>query len=284
MKMRFSGHLGLSAPDRPLLAHLGRSVDPLDQIDALADHGFVGVQDLFLKLRPEAEQAVMAARLRERGLVLSSFGGDPLHWNTPLWTSPGDAAGRAAVDESVAQSCALARRFGGAGAVCVAGLDPDRGREAQLAALVENLARSADAAERAGLVLLVEAVSPYRIPGLLLDTLEDAVSVVRAVDRPTVRLMFDVGHTEMMAHDVPSALADCADVTGLIQIADVLDPRDRVDPGLGRLDWSAILRTIVDSGYTGPVELEFEPVDPTPAGEAAMLDRLGQIVEAAFGA
>ena len=108
------GHLGLSSPDRPMLAHLARSTSPLDQLDALADHGFRGVQDLFLKLRPPAEQAAMAQRMSARGLALSSFGGDPMHWNKPLWSTQ-DEAGRDALRASEYDSIELVARIGGCG-------------------------------------------------------------------------------------------------------------------------------------------------------------------------
>ncbi len=271
--MRLSGHLGLSAPDRPLLAHLGRSVDPLDQIDALADHGFVGVQDLFLKLRPLEEQTAMARKMDQRGMALSSFGGDPFDWNKPLW-SAADDAGRQAVAASVALSCDLARLFGGAGVVCVAGLDPARARDEQLAAMTENLKRHAEEAARAGLVLLVEPIAESRIPNLLLNEMEMGLAMVQAVAMPSVQLLFDVGHAAMMGEDVPSALATCGDAIELIQIA---DSPGRVDPGLGELDWAGILSGIRKLGYTGPIELEFEPVDQTVEGEAAMLARIAAI-------
>jgi hydroxypyruvate isomerase len=272
--LRLAGHLGLSAPDKPLLAHLGRSVDPIDQVDALADHGFVGLQDLFLKLRPATEQAALASHMARRGLALTNLGADPLHWNKPFW-SAGDESGRDAVRASVVLSGSLSERFGGTGAVCVAGLDPDRSAQEQIAAMTENLKRNAEIAERCGLLLLVEPIAEKRIPGLLLNRLEDGIEMVRAVAMPSVRLIFDTGHVAMMGHDVPSALAACAQDIGLIQFADVpAGTSDRVDPGLGQLDWTAILRQIADQGYDGLVELEFEPVDATAEGEAKMLERL----------
>lgn len=273
--LRLAGHLGLSAPDRPLLAHLGRSVDPLDQIDALADNDFHGVQDLFLKLRPVDEQAAMAQRMAQRGMTLSSFGGDPMHWNAPLWSAQ-DNAGRDQIDASVAASCTIAERFGPTGAVCVAGIDPERTQEAQLAVMIENLKRQGEAASRAGLTLLVEPIAPARIAGLLIDRLEHGVAIVEAVAMPSVRLLFDIGHVAMMGHDVVWALADCRNFIGLIQAADV---PGRVDVGLGQLDWAAICDQIVQQGYTGLFELEYEPVDPTAEGEAQMLARLRQMLQ-----
>jgi hydroxypyruvate isomerase len=141
----------------------------------------------------------------------------------------------------------------------------------QLAAMTENLKRHAEDAARAGLVLLVEPIAESRIPGLLVNRLEDGLAMVRAVAMPSVRLLFDTGHVAMMGEDVPAALAACGDAIGLLQLADI---PGRVDPGLGDLDWAAIARAIGETGYQGLVELEFEPVDRTAAGEAAMLSRL----------
>ena len=191
-----------------------------------------------------------------------------MHWNKPLWSTQDDA-GRDALRASVAASAEMAARFGGGGAVCVAGFDDQRPRPAQLTAMTENLKRHAEEAARSGLTLLVEPIAPSRIAGLLLDRLEDAVDMVRAVAMPSVRLLFDTGHVAMMGHDVPSSFASCAQETGLIQFADV---PGRVDPGLGELDWPAILRAI--GGYDGMIELEFEPADRTAIGETQMLGRL----------
>ena len=263
------GHLGLSSPDQPMLAHLARSISPLDQIDALADHGFRGVQDLFLMLRSEAEQVAMADRMASRGLVLSSFS-DLKYWNQPVWSAE-DEAGLEHLRSSVDLSAEIAARFNGGSVVCVAGLDDQRPRDVQLRAMTENLKRYAEQAARSGLTLLVEPIAASRIPGLLLDQLEDAAEMVSAVAMPSVRLLFDTGHVAMMGHDVPSSFAACAQQTGLVQFADI---PNRVDPGLGELDWPAILKAIEDHGYRGMIELEFEPANPTATGETQMLDRL----------
>ena len=273
--IRLGGHLGLRAPDRPLLAHLGRSVAALDQIDALADHGFAAVQDLFLKGRSGAECDAMAARMAQRGLVLSSFNGDPATWNTPLWSCD-EASGRERLHDSVLQSAWLAHQFGGAGAVCVAGLDPNRQAADQRAAMIENLSRMADVAAPGGLTLMVEPIASQRVPGMLLDQLEPAVEIIRAVDHPSVRLLFDIGHVAMMGHDPAQALLACGDAIGLVQAADVSGD-DRVDIGLGTLDWRAIGSALRAIGYTGVVELEHEPVEQTAQGEAALLSRLAAL-------
>lgn len=231
-----------------------------------------GVQDLFLKTRSDAERKAMAKSMARRGLVLSSFNGEPAAWNTPLWSCD-DKEGRDLLDQSIAQSAELACQFGGTGAVCVAGLDSTRSAAAQYAAMVENLSRVADEAARGGLTLMVEPIASQRVPGMLLDQLEPAVEIVRAVDRPSIRLLFDIGHVAMMGHDVAQALVASSDVVGLVQAADV-SGTDRVDIGLGTLDWQSIGGAIRAIGYTGVVELEHEPAEQTAGGEAALLSRL----------
>lgn len=274
--VHFAGHLGLRGPDRPLLAHSARSTDPLDQIDALAENGFTGVQDLFLKLRPPAEQAAIGRRLKERTMRLTSFGGDPLHWNKPLWNRD-DAESRALLQASVDGSIAAEHLAGGGGAVCVTGVDPKQSRAAQVAAMIENLKHFADIAARGNLTLLVEPVAAQWIPGLLVDSLEDGAAIVRAVDNPSVRLLFDIGHVWMMGHDILPALDAHWDSIGAIQAADM---PGRVDLGAGELDWVAILAGIAARGHAMPIEIEHEPQDASVEGETRLIERLRRIEKA----
>lgn len=269
----FAGHLGLRGPDGPLLAHSARSLDPLDQIDALADFGFAGVQDIFLKLRSPEQRDSMAARMAARGLRMGTFNGDPQHWNTPLWSSP-DADARPTLRCNLDESIAAAARMGGGMAVCVCGLDPDRAHADQLDGMARNLAWAGEIAGRAGLTLLVEAVAAAWIPGLLVSRLSEAAAMVRAVNLPSVRLLFDTGHVGMAGDDVLAGLTDNWDIIGAIQVSDV---PGRIDVGAGTLDWGAIFGLIAARGYAGLVEVEHEPMDRSAEGEARLVERLRAI-------
>lgn len=272
----FAGHLGLRGPDGPLLAHSAASLDPLDQIDALADHGFAGVQDIFLKLRTTQQRDAMAARMAARGLRMGTFNGDPQHWNTPLWSST-DPDARPTLRRNLDESIAVAAQMGGGMAVCVCGLDADRSHGAQLDGMVGNLVWAGEIAARAGLTLLVEAVADAWIPGLLISRLSDAAGVVRAVNLPSVRLLFDTGHVGMAGDDVLAGLADHWDIIGAIQVSDV---PGRIDVGAGTLDWPAIFGLIAARGHAGLVEVEHEPMDRSAEGEARLVERLRAITTA----
>lgn len=273
--IRFAGHLGLRNPEAPLFAHSARSIAPLDQIDRLAELGFAGMFDIALKLRTPAEQSAIGSRLAQRGLDMGSFGSDPLHWNEPLW-SRADEDARAALGKSVAASVETADRVGGGAVVCVTGLDPARTKETQIAGMVENLKRVADTAVRGGLTLLVEPVAEGWIPGLLVDRLADAAAIVRAVDHPSVRLIFDIAHVRMSGEgdDMTATLARHWDIVGGVQAADM---PGRIDLGAGELDWTAILGWIADRSYAGLVEIEHEPIESSAEGEARLVEGLRRI-------
>jgi hydroxypyruvate isomerase len=275
-KMRYATHLGLLAPDAPMFRHSARSADVDDQVAFLAEIGFAGVQDNFLKLRPVAEQERIGRALERHGLAMGSFNNNPLSWDRPLWSSS-DAAARAQLDADLAESIEVAKRTGAQSAVIVTGRDASRSQSAQLTAVADNLRRLTDSAERAGLGLYVESVASSRFPQLLINALADAVAVVDAVGSRGVRVQFDVAHVEMEDGDAFARLRDCWDRVGLVQAADV---PDRVDLGAGKLDWPAILRWIRAHGYVGLVEIEHEPLEPGVAGERRLLDRLRSIDDA----
>lgn len=276
-KLRYAGHLGLRSLEAPLFRRSAASADPIDQIDFLADQGFAGVQDLYLKLRTPAEQARIGRHLAARGLTPGTFSAAPLYWDKPLWSTtdpPAIETLRRELDDAIE----AADRLGGGAAVCVTALDPARPRAVQIDAMVENLRRLAEPAARAGLMLLVEPVAAGFMPGFLVDRLADAAAIVRRVASPDVRLLFDIAHVQTSEGAVLPGLAESWDLIGWIQAADTPGRRDL---GAGALDWPAILREIRGRGYNGLIEIEHEALDDTAAGERRLLDRL-RAVDAAI--
>lgn len=285
-KLPWTAHLGLRGPDAPLFRHSARSVDPIDQIDFISDLGFAGVQDNYAALRPAEEQARVAAHAARRGLRMASFVHDPMGWNLPRW-SASDAEGRAALARELDWSFETARRIDGRTIICVAGVDPARPRDAQLAAMADNLSRAGDKAGDAGLLLCVEMVSPRWIPDMLVATYDEAVAMVRAADHPAVRLMFDIGHIAMNGGDPLAALAQAPGLPGAVQVADMpageggkASEPGRIDVGGGTTDWVPLLRAIRASGYQGLFEIEHEAEGEGRAGEERLIRRLQAVDDA----
>lgn len=279
-KMRYTGHLGLRAPDAPMFPHSARSADPVDQIDFLADIGFAGMQDNFLKLRPLDEQERIGRAIARRGLQMGTFNNNPLSWNRPLWSST-DQTSQAELLHDLEASIEAAARTGGRYLTCVTATDPDRAHEAQIAGMIDNLKRLAEPADKAGMILCVEAVADAWIPGLLVSTLADAVAIVQAVASPAVRLQFDVAHVEMSEGNALARLQHCWSDVALVQAADIpADAPGRIDLGAGTLDWPGILRWISAQGYAGLIEIEHQPLEESAEGEQRLIDRLRAVDQA----
>ncbi len=94
-------------------------------------------------------------------------------------------------------------------------------------------------------------------PGYLGDHVDFCVDLIRRVDSPHMKLLFDIYHVQIMDGDVIRRIRQYKDLIGHYHTAGV--------PGRGELDdqqeinYPAILRAILETGYTGYVAQEFIP-------------------------
>lgn len=263
-QLRFAGHLGVRAPDAPLLRHLAGSTDPVRQIELLASKGMAGLFDNYLLLRDVETQARIGAVARRVGLAVGSFVHAPLRWNAPDWTT-------GAALETIEATRAAAERSGARTVVCVTGRQEGQDTKNQRRAFAQTLRRAADALEGSGIALCVEATHPSFAPGLLIERVEEALEVIGWADHPQIRIDLDLGHIALHGEDPVAAIRAASGQIGMVQVADV---PGRVEPGAGHLDWAAIFAALHSAGYEGLLELELEPSGPGEAGERAMLARL----------
>lgn len=101
-------------------------------------------------------------------------------------------------------------------------------------------------------------------PGYQGDDLDYCAEIVRRVGSPRVKLLFDIYHVQVMNGDVMRRLRKYQDLLGHIHTAG--------NPGRGELDdtqeinYPAVMRALLDVGYTGYVGQEFIPTrDPERA-------------------
>lgn len=272
-KLRLAPHIGLTSLDTPLFRDSVGTLDPVAHIDFIADLGFAGVEDNLLKLRPVADQERIGRALGRRGLAMGCFVNNAADWNKPLWCTT-DPAAQEKQRVDLLASIEAARRVGGRYMTTISGRDARVPLPMQLQAMVENLKRLAETAERAGVVMGIEATNEQGFPGMLVHHVLDAYTVVRAVGSPAVRLVFDAFHVQVMDGDVINNMDRVWDAVGIVQIAD--NP-GRVEPGTGEMNYANILRHLRAKGYDGLVELEHAVSRPGRAGEQAVLDGLRAI-------
>ena len=219
-----------------------------DRIRAAKDAGLDAVE--FWHWSNKDLDAVKAA-LDETGLPLAGILAEPITKITDPETHPVFLDGLKA-------SLAAAKKLGAPVLIAQAGDDrPGVSREAQHAALVKVLGEAADLLEGSGVVLALEPLND-RVdhPGYYLTSTIEGLDIVEEVDRPEVRLLYDIYHSAMMGEHIEDVLEGRLDRVVHVHLADT---QGRGEPGSGTMDWQHRLEWVADHGYSGFVGLEYKP-------------------------
>jgi hydroxypyruvate isomerase len=270
--LRYAPHLGFPTREEPYFRHSVGSNDPVAQIRYIAELGFAGVADKDLKLRPVEEQTRIGEELARCGLEMGVFVDQPEKPRSP-WGSR-DPADIAFLRERLLGSIEVARRVGGRHIGISAIRDPRIPLSFQHAAMVENLRWAVEAAEKARVIICIEALSEARVPGMLLPHIADACLLVTAVASDLVRLVFDTVHVQIQGGDLINNFLRTRHTVQLLQIAD--NP-GRNEPGTGEIHFVNFLRSVEQAGFSGLIELEHFHAKPGREGEQAALAALRAI-------
>jgi hydroxypyruvate isomerase len=264
--LNYAPHIGLNSPEEVLfLEHAGR--DPIDQIKFIADQGFAGIEDNFLKLRSVEVQEKIGQELERHGLQMGCFVNN-LIFDRPTFVSDAPEA-REAILQQLQQTIETAKRVNGKVVTTVSGLlDPRIERDYQTANMIENLKYSAELAEAAGITLGIEAITGKWWHGTFLTTISHAYLIVKAVNSPAVKLIFDTFQAQMEGGNIIEQIDRTWDEIVCFQIADV---PGRVEPTRGEMNYKEILKHIHAKGFTGLVEMEHTLLTPGLASEQAVL-------------
>jgi sugar phosphate isomerase/epimerase len=141
-----------------------------------------------------------------------------------------------------------------------------------LARATDCWAQAAQAAQHAGVTYCIEPLSADQTP--VVNTLAQAVAVVKAIDHPHLRTMLDTssaGVAESMS--IPD-LIDLWFPTGWVTHVQANDPNRR-GPGQGTMRFGPILAALKRQGYAGP--LAVEPFDYVPDGPGCAAHALGYL-------
>ncbi|MGW3106865.1 TIM barrel protein [Streptomyces sp. NPDC001100] len=119
-----------------------------------------------------------------------------------------------------------------------------------------TLTRLAELGERAGVTFTLENLnSAVDHPGVPFATAADTLALVKAVDRPGLRMNLDLYHAQIGEGNLIE-LVRRAHRLGLIGEIQVADVPGRQEPGTGEINYPAIARALADIGYDGTVAME----------------------------
>lgn len=131
--------------------------------------------------------------------------------------------------------------------------------EEHFANAVTALREAASAAEEAGAMLLLEPLNTKQFSTMYLVSTKLGLDLIEAVNSPALRLLYDVWHSATMGENMAEVLAGRMHLVAHVQAADM---PDRNEPGTGSVDWSMVVKTLREMGYSGAIGLEYFPTLP----------------------
>lgn len=241
----FSANLGFLWTELPLP----------DAIRAAAAAGFSAVECHWPYDTPASE---VKAALTETGLPMLGLNTVRGHAGENGLAALPDrhADACAAVDQAIAYGAEI-----GARAVHVmAGFAS--GSDAQ-AAFEKTLRYASAQAASHGMTILIEPLNHHDAPGYFLQTSDQAVAILEALNLPNVKLMFDCYHLQIMEGDITRRLKKYAEHIGHIQIASV---PERQEPDRGELNYAHVFEVLESLGWSTPIGAEYKPQGSTDEG------------------
>ena len=233
----------------------------MDRFEAAANAGFKAVE--YMAPYPYAADALQAA-LKANDLVQALFNlpvGDWDNGERGMACIPGREA---EFKNGVATAITYAQALDCKKINCLSGkLPPGVSREAATATLIDNLKYAAAELKGACIMLVMEPINSYDIPGYFVNRTVEALAILDAVGSDNLFIQYDVYHAQRMEGELGATLSQQRSRIGHIQIAD--NP-GRNEPGTGEINYTWLLKHIDATGYDGWVGCEYKPKTTTAAG------------------
>ena len=105
-------------------------------------------------------------------------------------------------------------------------------------------------ADERGVTIALEYLNRFEM--YLTNTAADLAELVRAVDHPRIRMMYDTFHAHIEEKSPTEALRACKDVLVHVHLSE----NDRSTPGAGQVAWDETFGAIHEIGYDGWVVVE----------------------------
>jgi hydroxypyruvate isomerase len=240
-------------------------------IEVVAEAGYQGVEltGYFQEWTPQEQHRLMA-KMHSIGVMIDMLSGLQASFATPGQTEE--------FVSRVTEHCRIAKEL-----ECpqiniksgkrLEGVNP----EAQFAAAVDNLKRVSDPAAKDGINIVIEPIDLIENPTIFLTSVKDGFEIVRAVNRPNVKVLYDFYHEQRGGGNLIEKLEKNIEWVGLVHIADV---PGRHEPGTGEIDYANIYRSLGRLHYDRFIAMEYGPTtDPVASLRKSRMEAQEGIAE-----
>lgn len=246
--------------------------DNLDQLRFAADQGFWAWEDNGMKGRGAEFQEQAAKVMAERGIKMGIFVGADIDWRNPTLTT-GRKEHVEKFVEQVRESVEVAKRINTKFCTIVPGTIAENIPEGiQMANVVEALKRACDVCAEYGLVMVNEPLNWRDHPRLFLRYSDQAYAIMRAVDHPCCKILFDMYHQQATEGNLIDNINRTWDEIAFFQIGD--NP-GRNEPGTGEINYRNVFRHIAkrakESNREFILGMEHGNAQPGKEGELAVI-------------
>ena len=258
--LNYAPHLGM------FKNHAGD--DPVDQLNFIADQGFLAFEDNGMKDRPTSVQEKMAQTMGKRNITMGVFVAHKIYWKEPTLTT-GKEKSRKEFLQQIEESVAVAKRVNAKWMTVVPGhVDMRLDIGFQTANVVESLKYASDILEKHDLIMVLEPLNFYNHPGLFLNKIPQAYEVCKAVDSPSCKILFDIYHQQIQEGNLIPNMKMAWDEIAYFQIGD--NP-GRKEPTTGEINYKNVFKYIHAKGYKGILGMEHGNSKKGIDGELAVI-------------
>ena len=150
---------------------------------------------------------------------------------------------------------------------------PDLSYEEQHCSVVDGLKACVPLLEQSGVMLVIEPLNTqFDHPGYFLTSSEEAFGIVREVDSPHVKVLYDVYHQQISEGNLIPTIRKNIEWIGHIHIAG--HPGRHEVLGEQEIHYPAVLSALKKAGYTGAVGLEYFPLEDAVEGLRTLLKKI----------
>ena len=163
--------------------------------------------------------------------------------------------------EGLRESCIAANKLGVRRLITQVGADTGAPREEQHASIVAGLKAAAPILDEYGVTIMIEPLNTYvNHPGYYLWSAVEAFEIIREVDHPLVKVIYDIYHQQVMEGNIIPNITANLDCIAHLHAA---GHPGRNELQYGENDYRVIMRAVDQAGYTGAMGLEYKPLmDP----------------------
>lgn len=159
--------------------------------------------------------------------------------------------------DGLKKSCAAAKKAGVKRLITQVGNDTGEERAKQHESIVAALKDAKPILEESGVTIMIEPLNTIvNHPGYYLWQSSEAFDIIREVNHPLVKVVYDIYHQQVMEGNIILNIINNLDCIAHLHSA---GHPGRIELQLGENDYKVIFGEVDKAGYTGACGLEYNP-------------------------